>query len=106
MLVGILLALAGWSLSRTFELSTNQAILETKIEKLEFEVRNTEEKMSEMFDMDEEIMKQHELLFKKLEQGNIGNFIGFGWMDSFKNFLTFNRYGAYQRKSIVIGRKD
>ena len=56
MLVGILLALAGWSLSRTFELSTNQAILETKIEKLEFEVRNTEEKMSEMFDMDEEIM--------------------------------------------------
>ncbi len=72
MLVGILLALAGWSLSRTFELSTNQAILETKIEKLEFEVRNTEEKMSEMFDMDEEIMKQHELLFKKLEQGNTG----------------------------------
>ena len=72
MMVGILLALAGWSLSRTFELSTNQAILETKIEKLEFEVRNTEEKMSEMFDMDEEIMKQHELLFKKLEQGNTG----------------------------------
>ena len=72
MLVGILLALAGWSLSRTFELSTNQAILETKIEKLEFEVRNTEEKMSEMFDMDEEIMKPHELLFKKLEQGNTG----------------------------------
>ena len=28
--------------------------------------------MSEMFDMDEEIMKQHELLFKKLEQGNTG----------------------------------
>ena len=72
MLVGILLALAGWSLSRTFELSTNQAILETKIEKLEFEVRNTEEKMSEMFDMDEEIMKQHEDLFKKLEQSNTG----------------------------------
>ena len=72
LLVGLLIALGGWSLSRTFELSTNQAILETKIEKLEFEVRNTEEKMSEMFDMDEEIMKQHELLFKKLEQGNTG----------------------------------
>ena len=36
----------------------------------------------------------------------IGNFIVFGWMDSFKNFLTFNRYGAYQRKSIVIGKKN
>ena len=72
LLVGLLIALGGWSLSRTFELSTSQAILETKVEKLEFEVRNTEEKMSEMFDMDEEIMKQHELLFKKLEQGNTG----------------------------------
>ena len=36
------------------------------------QVRLTEEKMSEMFDMDEEIMKQHEQLFKKLEQGNTG----------------------------------
>jgi len=72
MLVGILLALAGWSLSRTFELSTNQAILETKVEQLEMQVRLTEEKMSEMFDMDEEIMKQHEQLFKKLEQSNTG----------------------------------
>ena len=72
LLVGLLIALGGWSLSRTFELSTSQAILETKVEKLEFEVRNTEEKMSEMFDMDEEIMKQHELLFKKLENTNTG----------------------------------
>ncbi len=30
MLVGILLALAGWSLSRTFELSTIQAVHEDK----------------------------------------------------------------------------
>ena len=70
LLVGLLIALGGWSLSRTFELSTNQAILETKVEQLEMQVRLTEEKMSEMFDMDEEIMKQHELLFKKLEEGN------------------------------------
>ena len=28
--------------------------------------------MDEMFDMDEEIMKQHEDLFKKLEQSNTG----------------------------------
>ena len=70
LLVGLLIALGGWSLSRTFELSTSQAILETKVEKLEFEVRNTEEKMAEMFDTDEEIMEQHKKLFEKLEQGN------------------------------------
>ena len=72
LLVGLLIALGGWSLSRTFELSTSQAILETKVEKLEFEVRNTEEKMAEMFDMDEEIMEQHKKLFEKLESGNTG----------------------------------
>jgi TolA-binding protein len=72
LLVGLLIALGGWSLSRTFELSTNQAILETKVEQLEMQIRLTEEKMSEMFDMDEEIMKQHELLFKKLENTNTG----------------------------------
>ena len=72
LLVGLLIALGGWSLSRTFELSTNQAVLEDKVERLEFEVRNTEEKLAEMFDMDEEIMKQHEKLFKKLEQSNSG----------------------------------
>ena len=72
LLVGLLIALGGWSLSRTFELSTNQAILETKVEQLEMQVRLTEEKMSEMFDVDEEIMKQHEELFKKLENTNTG----------------------------------
>ena len=72
MLVWILLALAGWSLSRTFELSTNQAVLEDKVERLEMQVRLIDEKMDEMFDIDEEIMKQHEDLFKKLEQSNTG----------------------------------
>ena len=72
LLVGLLIALGGWSLSRTFELSTSQAILETKVEKLEFEVRNTEEKLAEMFDMDEEIMEQHKKLFEKLENTNSG----------------------------------
>ena len=72
LLVGLLIALGGWSLSRTFELSTNQAVLEDKVERLEFEVRNTEEKLAEMFDMDEEIMEQHKKLFEKLEQSNTG----------------------------------
>ena len=35
LLVGILLALAGWSLSRTFELSTIQAVHEDKVERIQ-----------------------------------------------------------------------
>ena len=70
MLVGLLIALGGWSLSRTFELSTSQAVLEDKVERLEMQVRLIDEKMDEMFDMDEEIMEQHEQLFKKLQEGN------------------------------------
>ena len=72
MLIGILLALAGWSLSRTFELSTSQAVLLDKVERLEVQSRLLEEKLSEMADSDEEIMKQHEKLFEKLDQGNTG----------------------------------
>ena len=72
MLVGLLIALGGWSLSRTFELSTSQAVLEDKVERLEFEIRIMDDKMDKMFEVDEEIMDQHEELFKKLNQGNTG----------------------------------
>ena len=72
MLVGLLIALGGWSLSRTFELSTGQAVLQNKVEKLEMQITLMDQKMDEMFDMDEEIMDQHEKLFKKLEQSNTG----------------------------------
>jgi len=72
LLVGLLLALGGWSLSRTFELSTGQVVLEDKVERLEMQLHLMDQKMDEMFDMDEEIMKQHEKLFKKLDQGNTG----------------------------------
>jgi|TARA_R100001530_G_scaffold2606_2_gene4202 predicted nuclease with TOPRIM domain len=72
MLVGILLALAGWNLSRTFELSTTQAVLENQIDQLEFRVQMLDEKMDKMMDSDEEIMDQHKKLFEKLESGNTG----------------------------------
>ena len=72
MLVGILLALAGWSLSRTFELSTQQAVLLNQVDQLEFSIQILEGKIDKMMDSDEEIMEQHEQLFKKLEQGNTG----------------------------------
>jgi len=70
MLVGILLALAGWSLSRTFELSTNQAVQLDKVSKLERQVEKLEDQLDDMQDSDEEIMQQHEDLFKKLQEGN------------------------------------
>ena len=72
MLVGLLIALGGWSLSRTFELSTIQAVHEDKVHKLERYVEKLQDQMDDMQDSDKEIMDQHEQLFKKLEQGNTG----------------------------------
>ena len=67
LLVGLLIALGGWSLSRTFELSTSQAVLLNQVDQLEFRVQMLDEKMDQMMNMDKEIMDQHEKLFKKLE---------------------------------------
>ena len=72
LLVGLLIALGGWSLSRTFELSTTQAVLENQVDQLEFNVQMLEEKMNKMMDSDEEIMDQHKKLFEKLESSNTG----------------------------------
>ena len=70
LLVGILLALAGWSLTRTFELSTQQAVVLDKVDKLERTVEKLEDKMDRMMDSDEEIMDQHKKLFNILERGD------------------------------------
>ena len=67
LLVGLLIALGGWSLSRTFELSTIQAVHEDKVDKLESQVLKLEDQMDKMMDSDEEIMEQHKQLFKVLE---------------------------------------
>lgn len=72
LLVGILLALAGWTLTRTFELSTKQAVLLNQVDQLEFSVQILESEIKKMRDSDEEIMDQHKKLFEKLEQGNTG----------------------------------
>ena len=72
LLVGLLIALGGWSLSRTFELSTTQAVLENQVDQLEFNVQMLEEKMNKMMDSDKEIMDQHKKLFERLESGNTG----------------------------------
>jgi peptidoglycan hydrolase CwlO-like protein len=72
LLVGLLIALGGWSLSRTFELSTIQAVHEDKVQKLEKRVEKLQDKMDKMMDSDEEIMEQHKKLFEKLDKGSTG----------------------------------
>mgnify|MGYP003152681252 FL=1 len=67
MLVGILLALAGWSLSRTFELSTIQAVHEDKVHTLQRQVLKLEDQVDGMMDKDKEIIEQHKKLFEVLE---------------------------------------
>ena len=72
LLVGILLALAGWTLTRTFDLSTNQSVLLNQVNQLERHVEKLQDQMDDMQDSDKEIIEQHEQLFKKLHQGNTG----------------------------------
>ena len=66
LLVGILLALAGWTLTSTFDLSTTQAVQLDKVDKLERHVEKLQDKMEDMMDKDEEIMDQHKKLFEVL----------------------------------------
>ena len=70
LLVGILLALAGWSLSRTFELSTIQAVHEDKVQRIQAQVLKLEDQVDRMMDSDEEIMDQHKKLFELIDSGN------------------------------------
>jgi len=72
LLVGLLMALGGWTLARTFELSTIQAVHDDKVDKLERQVEKLEDQMDEMMSMDEEIMEQHEDLFQQLSEDNSG----------------------------------
>ena len=70
LLVGILLALAGWTLTRTFDLSTNQAVQLDKVAKLEAQVEKLKDQMDQMMDSDKKIMDQHMDIFKMLKENN------------------------------------
>ena len=72
LLVGLLIALGGWSLSRTFELSTIQAVHEDKVHRIQEQVLKLEDQMDKMMDSDKEIMDQHKKLFEKLKNSNKG----------------------------------
>ena len=67
LLMGIVLALGGWNLTQTFTLSTGQVVGQEKVDKLEAQVERLTEQIADMKDMDEDIVEQHKLLFKALE---------------------------------------
>ena len=74
LLVGLLMALGGWTLARTFELSTVQAVHDDKVDKLERYVEKLLDQMDDMMKMDEDIVRQHEDLFKQLSEDKKGKY--------------------------------
>ena len=66
LLLGLLIALGGWTMTQTFSLSTTQAVLDDKVDKLERGQEKLREQMDEMLKVDEEIMEQHEDLFEQI----------------------------------------
>ena len=70
LLIGILIALGGWNLTQTFSLSTTQAVIDDKVDKLERLTEKLIDQMDDMKDMDEDIIEQHENLFEQLRNNN------------------------------------
>ena len=70
LLLGLLIALGGWTMTQTFSLSTTQAVLDDKVDKLERQVEKLREQMDDMLKVDEEIMEQHEDLFDQILNSN------------------------------------
>ena len=66
LLLGLLIALGGWTMTQTFSLSTTQAVHDDKVDKLERIVEKLLEQMDELRDNEKEIMEQHEDLFKQI----------------------------------------
>jgi hypothetical protein len=72
LLLGLLIALGGWTMTQTFSLSTTQAVLDDKVDKLERITERMREQMDEMLNVDEEIMEQHDDLFKQILNSSSG----------------------------------
>jgi len=70
LLLGLLIALGGWTMTQTFSLSTTQAVHTDKLDKLERASDKLREQMDEMLKVDEEIMEQHENLFDALRNSS------------------------------------
>ena len=70
LLLGLLIALGGWTMTQTFSLSTTQAVLDDKVDKLERNVEKLRDQMDDMLKVDEEIIEQHEDLFNQILGNN------------------------------------
>ena len=70
LLLGLLMALGGWTMTQTFSLSTTQAVLDDKVSKLEREVDKLREQVTEMLNVDEDIMEQHDRFIRLLQDNN------------------------------------
>ena len=67
LLVGILVALGGWTLTRTFNLSTDLVVSQEKVHRLELQVMILQEQIYAVKDKEKEIIDQHKRLFNILE---------------------------------------
>ena len=70
LLLGLLIALGGWTMTQTFSLSTTQAVLDDKVDKLENQVMKLAEEINKMKDLDEDIVEQHDRFIRLLEGNN------------------------------------
>ena len=70
LLLGLLIALGGWTMTQTFSLSTTQAVLDDKVDKLENQVEKLIDEIDGMKDLDEDIVEQHDRFIRLLEDNN------------------------------------
>ena len=70
LLLGLLIALGGWTMTQTFSLSTTQAVLDDKVDKLENQDTKLIEEIDEMKNLDEDIVEQHDRFIRLLESNN------------------------------------
>ena len=73
LLLGLLIALGGWTMTQTFSLSTTQAVIDDKVSKLERATDKLREQMDDMLKVDEDIMEQHDRFIRLLENNNSNN---------------------------------
>ena len=80
LLLGLLIALGGWTMTQTFSLSTTQAVIDDKVDKLERHAEKLQDQMDDMMKQDEEIIEQHQKLFEALadENGSAGSSYNYG----------------------------
>ena len=70
LLLGLLIALGGWTMTQTFSLSTTQAVIDDKVDKLENQVMKLIDQIDGMKDLDEDIVEQHDRFIRLLEGNN------------------------------------